>query len=55
MTRTRQKNRVEVVFLDQPIQMDVDQAHTGVRTPVTEQADLGVFNLQGLFQERVIS
>src|SRR6266404_4435710 len=35
--------------------MDVDQAHAGVRTPVTQQADLGVFNLQGLFQERVIS
>src|SRR5580704_11664841 len=54
MTRPGQDKCVEVVFFDQPVQVDIDQAHAGVRAPVTEQSELGVFRLQRLFEERVI-
>ena len=42
------------IFFDQPVQVNVDQAHAGMRTPVTEQSKLCVFRLQWLFKERVI-
>jgi hypothetical protein len=55
MTWPGQENHVEVVFRDQPIQMNINQARTRVRTPVTEQTDLRVFDRQGLSQKRIVS
>ena len=33
-----EKNHVEIVFLNQPIQMHVDEGESGAGSPVTEQA-----------------
>src|SRR5580704_5695409 len=54
MTWPSQEKYVEIVLFNQPVQMDIDQAHAGVRAPVTEQSKLCVFGLQWLFEERII-
>ncbi len=47
-------DRVEVVFLDGPVHMDVDKVQAGRGSPVAEQARLDVLQLKRLLQERVI-
>ena len=43
-----QEDRVEVVLLDQPVQVDVGEAQARARAPVAEQALLDVLGLQRL-------
>lgn len=38
MTRARDEEGIEVVFLDQAIEVNVGEALTGVRTPMTQQS-----------------
>ena len=40
-------DRVQVVLLDQPVEVDVGEALAGVRAPVTEQPRLDVLELKG--------
>ena len=45
---------VQVVFLDDPVQMDVEEVLARRGSPVTEQARLDVLELQRLLEERVV-
>ena len=47
------KDHVGVVFVDQPIQMRVDQTQAGRRSPVAEQTRLYVLGLQWLARQRI--
>ena len=47
-------DHVEVIFLDDPIQMDVNEVLTGCRTPMPEQHRLHVRKCQRLFQQRIV-
>ena len=40
-------------FLDQPIQVDVNERQTGARSPMSEQPVLDVLRLKGLFEQWV--
>jgi hypothetical protein len=46
-------DRVEVVFFDQPIEVDVGKGLTGVRAPMAQQPRLCVLQSQRLSQQRV--
>ena len=45
---------VQVVFLDDPVQMDVDEVQPRRRAPVAEQARLDVRQLERLLQQRIV-
>src|SRR6266478_2616288 len=45
VSRTRDIDQVEVVFLDQAIQMDINEIQSGGCSPVPEQAGLDVLQL----------
>ena len=47
-------DHVEVIFLDDPVQMDVNEVLTGCRTPMPEQHRLHVRQSQRLFQQRIV-
>ena len=47
-------DHVQVVLLDDPVQVDVEQVQARRRPPVAEQARLDVRALQRLLQERVV-
>ena len=44
---------VQIVLLDQPIEMNIDEIQPGRRAPVAEQARLDVFDFQRLVQQRI--
>jgi hypothetical protein len=47
-------DHVEVVFLDDPVQVNVDEVQTRRRSPVAEQPGLDVFLCERLFEQWVI-
>ena len=47
-------DHVEVVLLDQPVQVNVDEVQTRRRSPVAEEPRLDVFLCQGLLEQRVV-
>ena len=47
-------DHVEVVLLDQPVQVDVDEVQTWRRSPMAEQPRLDVLLCQGLLEQRVV-
>ena len=47
-------DHVEVVLLDQPIEVDIDEVQTRCRSPMAEQPRLDVFLCQGLLEQRVV-
>src|SRR6267378_4367888 len=47
-------DHVEVVFLDQPVQVDVDEIQTWSRSPVAEQPWLNVSLCEGLLEQWVV-
>ena len=44
---TGQKDHVQVVLLDHPVEMDVDKRQAGTRSPVAEQPALDMLGPQG--------
>ena len=46
-------DRVQVVLLDQPVEVDVGEALAGIRPPMTEQPRLDVLQAQGLSQQGI--
>ena len=40
--RTSEKDHVEIIFLDQPVQMNIDERQSRTRAPVPQQAILEV-------------
>ena len=55
VTRSRHVDHVEIVLLDDPIQMRVNEILAGCRAPVAEQHALDVLRLQRLAQQRIIA
>src|SRR6185295_13636340 len=51
--RTRDEDHVEVVFPDDPVQVDVNEAQARGRSPVAEQVRLDVRDLERLLEERI--
>jgi hypothetical protein len=47
-------NHVQVVVLDDPVEVDVDEVQAGGRAPVAQQAGLDVPKLLRLAQQRVV-
>ena len=52
--RTDDKHHVQVLLLDDPIQMHVDEIQARRRPPVAEQARLDVLGLKRLPEQRVV-
>src|SRR5438093_245439 len=53
VARSSHEDRVEIVLFDQAIQMDVNEAQAGTRSPVAQQALFDVLPCQGFAQQRV--
>jgi hypothetical protein len=54
MPRARHEDRVEIVFFDQAIEMDVGKALPRIGTPVTEQAGLRMLQLERFMQKGIV-
>ena len=54
VSRSGEKDRVEVVLPDQAIHVHVGEAEAGARAPVAEQPALDVLRPQGFAQQRVV-
>jgi hypothetical protein len=50
-----EKNHVEIVFLDQAVQMDIDKRKSGARSPMAQQTILDVLGLQRFGEQRVVA
>ena len=46
-------DEVEIVFPDEPVEVDPDKGLPGIRAPVSKKAMLDVLCLEGLFEQRV--
>src|SRR5215472_10720386 len=53
VSRARHEDHVEVEFLDQPVQVDIDESQTWARAPMPEQAVLDVLWLQRFLQQGI--
>src|SRR5262249_1812369 len=51
MPWTGHENHVQIEFLDQTVQVNVDEGQAGTSAPVSEHPILDVFRLQRFFQE----
>ena len=49
-----EEDHVEVVLLDEPVEVDVDEGQAGARSPMAEQAVLDVLGAQRLVQQRIV-
>ena len=47
-------DHVQVVLLDEPVQVDIDEVQTWSRSPMAEQPRLDVFLCQGLLEQGVV-
>ncbi len=54
MTWPREVDHIDIVILDEPVQVDIDEAQAGRCAPVSEQAGLDMFGAQWFSQQRVI-
>src|SRR5579885_3679279 len=54
MTWPREVDHIDIVILDKPVQVDIDEAQAGRCAPVSEQAGLDMFGAQWFSQQRVI-
>src|SRR5258708_35362998 len=53
VARSRQIDRLDLVILDQPVEVQINETQTGRRAPVTQQAGLDVGWLQRPFGPRI--
>ena len=54
MPGPREVDRVQVVLLNQPVEMDVGKGLAGIRAPVTQHAWLYVLDLERLTEQGVV-
>ena len=54
VTRSSDVNHVQVLFLDDAVQMGIDEVQSRRRAPVAEQARFDVRQLERLFQQRIV-
>ncbi|OIQ88722.1 hypothetical protein GALL_293760 [mine drainage metagenome] len=52
---SRHENRIQIVFVDQAVHVDVGECQPRTGSPVPEQAALDVFGLQGLFEQGIVA
>jgi hypothetical protein len=45
---------VEIVFLDDPVEVHIDEVEARRRAPVSEQPGLDVLRFEGLAEQRVV-
>ena len=55
MARSGDKNDVQIVFFDQPVEVNVNEAHARIGAPMTEQPTLDVLDLQRFTKQRIVS
>ena len=55
MSWTGQEDGVQIIFLDQPVEVNVGQAHARIGAPVTEQAAFDVLAFERLTKQRIVS
>src|SRR6266481_4953935 len=53
MARSGHIDNIEVIFVYQPVQVNINEIQSGRCPPVTQQTRLDVFSLERLFQKRV--
>ncbi len=54
VSRTGQEDHVEIVFLDEAVEMYVDERQAGTRSPMTEQPALDVLGPQRFGEKRIV-
>src|ERR1700758_4424883 len=54
MSGAGKEDHVQIVFLDQPVEMQIDEAQAGVRPPVPEQPNLCVLRRKWSSQKRIV-
>jgi hypothetical protein len=54
MTGTSDVDHVQVVLVDHPVQVDVDEVQTGRRAPMAQEPRLDVLLGQRLLEQRVV-
>jgi len=54
MPGARDEDRIQIVFVDQPIEVRIGERLAGVRPPMTEQPRLGVRELQRFSEQRIV-
>jgi hypothetical protein len=54
MPGSGKEDDVQVLLLDEPVQVDVDERQSRTGSKVSQKPILDVFRLQRLFQERVL-
>jgi hypothetical protein len=48
VARPGNENRIQVIFVDKAVEMDVGEGLTGIRAPMAQESRLRVLNLQRL-------
>src|SRR5579863_1514171 len=54
MAGSGQKDHVEIIFLDQPVQVDVNERQSWARSPVPEKAILDLLRMQRLGEQGIV-
>jgi len=54
VTGTDDVNHVQIAFLDQPVEMNIDEVEASGGAPVSEQAGLDVLALERAFQQWIV-
>ena len=54
MARADDVHHVQVVLLDQPVEVDIEKIQARRRAPMAQQAGLDVFELERLFEQRIV-
>src|SRR3984885_9221365 len=54
MAGTDDVDHVEIIVLDQPVEMDIEEIESRRRSPMAEQTWLDMFELERNFQQRIV-
>ena len=54
VARTDDVDHIQVIVLDEPVEMNVEEVQPGCCSPMPEQARLDLFKLERDFQKRVV-
>src|SRR5436305_14432062 len=54
MPRTGEINHIEIVFLDQPVQMDIDEREDGAGSSTSKQTVLDVLGWERFYKKRIL-
>ena len=54
MAGTDDIDHVQIVFLDQPVEVDIEKVQSRCRAPMPQQTGLDVFELERGFEQRIV-